>query len=389
MKKSLLALAILTPVLSANAANVYDSNGTQLSVGGRVQSVFFSANSSKAGEKDSSLVNSARFNLSGQTKVNDFISALAFTEWDLADGHKKNVGDNIKSREQYVGAQFSKYGKLIAGKTFDSTRALSLSTDTLETLDIYNDTGLNGDRRNGVVRYDYDNNNIFLSASFQIASDEQVIFGKKRDLESGYSLTAGYTFDDVFFGPLSIKAGYNYLKGQDDDVSSNVYENSTKLGNYSILDKADNYGLSVTLGSLVDGPYIGAHAYRQNSYFEPVSVQNSGVESYKLRDLKHVRSGYELLGGYNFENGISVYAGYEVQKQKISAHNTQNSEFTYKRIPVQVKYTYLGVKLWVEAEFDAGSDKKEKYKNISPVYNGEFTPYSNHTQFTVGARYTF
>ena len=325
MKNSLLALAILTPVLSANAANVYDSNGTQLSVGGRVQSVFFSANSSKAGEKDSSLVNSARFNLSGQTKVNDFISALAFTEWDLADGHKKNVGDNIKSREQYVGAQFSKYGKLIAGKTFDSTRALSLSTDTLETLDIYNDTGLNGDRRNGVVRYDYDNNNIFLSASFQIASDEQVVFGKKRDLESGYSLTAGYTFDDVFFGPLSIKAGYNYLKGQDDDVSSNVYENSTKLGNYSILDKADNYGLSVTLGSLVDGPYIGAHAYRQNSYFEPVSVQNSGVESYKLRDLKHVRSGYELLGGYNFENGISVYAGYEVQKQKISAHNTQNS----------------------------------------------------------------
>ena len=37
MKKSLLALAVLTPVLSANAANVYDSNGTQLSVGGRVQ----------------------------------------------------------------------------------------------------------------------------------------------------------------------------------------------------------------------------------------------------------------------------------------------------------------------------------------------------------------
>lgn len=389
MKKSLLALAILTSVLSANAANVYDSNGTQLTVGGRVQSVFFSANSSKAGENDSSLVNSARFNLSGQTKVNDYISALAFTEWDLADGHKKNVGDNIKSREQYVGAQFSKYGKLIAGKTFDSTRALSLSTDTLETLDIYNDTGLNGDRRNGVVRYDYDNNNIFLSASFQIASDEQVVFGKKRELESGYSLTAGYTFDDVFFGPLSIKAGYNYLKGQDDDVSSNVYETSSKLGKYSILDKADNYGLSVTLGSLVDGPYIGAHAYRQNTYFEPVSVSTLSVEDYKLKDLKHVRSGYELLGGYNFENGISVYAGYEVQKQKISAQNTKSAEFTYKRIPVQVKYTYLGVKLWVEAEFDAGSDKKSKYTDLSPVYNGEFTPYSSHTQFTVGARYTF
>lgn len=389
MKKSLLALAILTPVLSANAANLYDSNGTQLSVGGRVQSVFFSPNFSKAGEKDASLVNSARFNLSGQTKVNDYISALAFTEWDLADGHKKNVGDNIKSREQYVGAQFSKYGKLIAGKTFDSTRVITLSTDTLETLDIYNDTGLNGDRRNGVVRYDYDNNNIFLSASFQIAADDQVVFGKKRDLESGYSLTAGYTFDDVFFGPLAIKAGYNYLKGQDDDVSENVYSIVDNKGNYKILDKADNYGLSVTLGSLVEGPYIGAHAYRQNSYFDPVSVKNGSTELFKIKDLKHVRSGYELLGGYNFENGISVYAGYEVQKQKISVQDKKSEDFTYKRIPVQVKYTYLGVKLWVEAEFDAGSDKKEKYKNISTIYNGEFTPYSNHTQFTVGARYTF
>ena len=49
----------------------------------------------------------------------------------------------------------------------------------------------------------------------------------------------------------------------------------------------------------------------------------------------------------------------------------------------------MQINLSKSGEFDAGSDKKEKYKNISTIYNGEFTPYSNHTQFTVGARYTF
>ena len=39
MKKSLLALAVVAAATSANAATVYDKDGTSLAVGGRVQAV--------------------------------------------------------------------------------------------------------------------------------------------------------------------------------------------------------------------------------------------------------------------------------------------------------------------------------------------------------------
>ncbi len=44
MKKTLLALAVAAMATStvASAANVYDKDGTSLTVGGRVQSVFYS-----------------------------------------------------------------------------------------------------------------------------------------------------------------------------------------------------------------------------------------------------------------------------------------------------------------------------------------------------------
>lgn len=65
MKKSLLALAVVFAASSAtaSAATVYDKDGTTLTVGGRVQSVFYNGFYKKAGYKDASLVNSSRFSV--------------------------------------------------------------------------------------------------------------------------------------------------------------------------------------------------------------------------------------------------------------------------------------------------------------------------------------
>lgn len=114
MKKSLLALAVVLAATSAtaSAATVYDKDGTTLTVGGRVQSVFYNGFYKKAGYKDASLVNSSRFSVAGNTKVNNYLSVLAFSEWDMADGNKQ-TGDKLLSREQYVGADFGSLGKLM------------------------------------------------------------------------------------------------------------------------------------------------------------------------------------------------------------------------------------------------------------------------------------
>ena len=238
MKKSLLALAVVLAATSAtaSAATVYDKDGTTLTVGGRVQSVFYNGFYKKAGYKDASLVNSSRLSVAGNTKVTDYLSVLAFSEWDMADGNKQ-TGDNLKSREQYVGADFGSFGKLIAGKTLDSTRQVMATTDIFEYVDVQNDTGINGDRRNGLFRYDYNNNGLFASVTYETASDNQTIFGQKFDVQNGYAVALGYTFDNVvicagtFLNGL-IHIGLDHYSGgrAGDPASIGLAENLKNLG---------------------------------------------------------------------------------------------------------------------------------------------------------------
>ncbi len=364
MKKSLLALAVVFAASSAtaSAATVYDKDGTTLTVGGRVQSVFYNGFYTKAGYKDASLVNSSRFSVAGNTYVNDYLSVLAFSEWDMADGNKQ-TGDKLLSREQYVGADFGSLGKLIAGKTLDSTRQVMAATDIFEYVDVQNDTGINGDRRNGLFRYDYNNNGVFASATFETAGDDQKIFGTKYNVQNGYAVALGYTFDNVVFGPLSIKAGYNFINGQNDDGFI-----------VKGFDNAKNFATSIAWGSSSDGLYLAALYYSQKVKY----LENSFNGNHGFRD-NFDRKGYEFTAGYGFDNGIGVYTGYQTQQLKYKYYGyTKKDNYDLRRVPVQVKYTYNpNFKVWAEAEFDANSDDqydKDKFRG---------------TEFNVGARYTF
>lgn len=369
MKKSLLALAVVLAATSAtaSAATVYDKDGTTLTVGGRVQSVFYNGFYKKAGYKDASLVNSSRFSVAGNTKVNDYLSVLAFSEWDMADGNKQ-TGDNLKSREQYVGADFGSFGKLIAGKTLDSTRQVMATTDIFEYVDVQNDTGINADRRNGLFRYDYNNNGLFASVTYETASDNQTIFGQKFDVQNGYAVALGYTFDNVVFGPLSIKAGFNFIDGQKDKFDGVDF---TKR-----IDNAKNFATSIAWGSSSDGLYLAALYYSQKVDYQQSNA--TGVTANGLKD-NFDRKGYEFTAGYGFDNGIGVYTGYQAQQLKFKYYGyTEKDNYDLRRVPVQVKYTYNpNFKVWAEAEFDANSDDKYDSAEL------------RGTEFNVGARYTF
>ena len=369
MKKSLaLAVSLATLGMAANAATVYDKDGTTLAIGGRVQAVAFNGHYNYAGEHDDSLVNSARLSMSGKTKVLDYLSAIAFTEWDMADGHSAKTGDKIASREQYVGADFGKFGKVIGGKTFDVNRAVHTATDIYEDIDIQNDFGLNGDRRNGIIRYDINNSGFFGSVHAQIASDDIKVFGKKLDVESGYGAAVGYTFDNVCFGPLSVKAGYSYLKGQDDDVKGR--------DEFDFAD-AKHTVASVAWGLPTTGLYLAGSAYRYDSEFNKLSAT-----ALKEQVLK----GYELVVGYSFDSGVALIAGYNHMQATINKYNGKEEDYTFKRVPLQVRYAFnSNFKVWTEGEFDAGSD--DKRTSINPI-NGK-DKLNRGTQLSAGARYTF
>ena len=200
MKKSLLALAVAFAATNASAVTVYDKDNTSFAVGGRVQSVVYNGAYDKVGDHDAGLVNSARLNLSGNTKINDYVSVFAFSEWNMADGNNAATGDNINTRDQYVGADFGSFGKILAGKAFDALYAVQAATDVFEDAACI-DNLTSADRRTGMFRYEFDNNGFFASASYNTASNNALVAGKELEVEQGYAASAGYTFDNVVFGP--------------------------------------------------------------------------------------------------------------------------------------------------------------------------------------------
>ena len=308
MKKSLLALAIIAASTTATAATVYDKDGTSLAVGGRVQAVVYNgkADAAEIAEHDAGLVNSARLNIEGNTKVNDYVSAFAFSEWNMADGNKSATGDSINTREQYVGADFGDFGKLLVGKTYDAANEVLAATDVFEDFGARQQGSINNDRRTGMFRYVYDNNGFFGSVSYETASDETTVAGQDANVEGGFAAAAGYTIDNVVFGPLSFKAGYSYVKGQDD--SDELKGSITKYGEDGTwgFDDFKIISASVSWGSTDSGLYLGALYNTQRAKQRLDGAQSS---------YKNKVKGYEFVVGYTFDNGVGLFTGYNHQLQ--------------------------------------------------------------------------
>ena len=375
MKKSLLALAVVAAAAtSANAATVYDKDGTSLAVGGRVQAVVYNGNAAGIAENDAGLVNSARLNIAGSTKINDSVSVFAFSEWNMADGNTsgQSWGDSINTREQYVGADYGDFGKILGGKTYDAANAVLAATDVFEDFGARLQGSINGDRRTGMFRYVYDNNGIFGSVSYQTAADGSSVAGKNADVEGGFAAAAGYTFDNVVFGPLSFKAGYSYIKGQNDFSKTIVqFENSETFDNFKVI------SASIAWGSTDNGLYIGAlyntqRVKQRANDFVPSNSSNSDK-----------KKGYEFVVGYTFDNGIGAFTGYNFVDQKYKVGSINQGTATIRRVPVYVNYAINGnFNIWGEAEFDANSSTTKDGQRQYPEFE-------TGTMLSAGARYTF
>ena len=374
MKKSLLALAVVAVATSANAATVYDKDGTSLAVGGRVQAVVYNGNAAGIAENDAGLVNSARLNIAGSTKINDSVSVFAFSEWNMADGNTsgQSWGDSINTREQYVGADYGDFGKILGGKTYDAANAVLAATDVFEDFGARLQGSINGDRRTGMFRYVYDNNGIFGSVSYQTAADGSSVAGNNADVEGGFAAAAGYTFDNVVFGPLSFKAGYSYIKGQNDFSKTIVqFENSETFDNFKVI------SASIAWGSTDNGLYIGAlyntqRAKQRANDFVPSNSSNSDK-----------KKGYEFVVGYTFDNGIGAFTGYNFVDQKYKVGSINQGTATIRRVPVYVNYAINGnFNIWGEAEFDANSSTTKDGQRQYPEFE-------TGTMLSAGARYTF
>ena len=377
MKKSLIALAVAAFASSAvSAATVYDKDGTTFAVGGRVQSVYYSGQFDAAGNNDSSIVNTSRLNISGRSEIAPGIAAFGFAEWNTADGDTGGNGDGMSARDQYIGVDFGKFGAVSVGRSYDALYQV------IGVTDIYEDLGGNGifgdsDRRAGNIKYVWEGYGVYAAASFQSAKDDIAVEGANDDgvmsVNHGYSAVLGYTTPSVFFGPISVKAGYTYLAGQNDAKYKDTYG----------LDNMKEWAASATWGNLDTGLYLAA-VYDQRKFDYVYGGLDTSVANHSLK-------GVEALVGYGFGNGLSVIASWQYQRVNAQPEAATFAEVEYiiRKVPVLVNYNFnSNFNVWFEASFDMGSDEQVNVKNVPNLDEIEIID-EDHTSFAVGARYTF
>ena len=341
MKKTILAIAI--PALFASAANaavVYDKDGTSFDIYGRVQANYYGEHD----DTDAELVGSSRLGWSGKVGLNNTWSGIAKTEWQVS---AENSDNKFNSRHIYVGLDGTQYGKIIFGQTDTAFY------DVLEPTDIFNEWGDVGNfydgRQEGQIIYSNTFGGFKGKVSYQTNDDVAVkvtdigqgiketdVYGPKVKRNYGYAAAAGYDFD---FG-LGLNAGYAYS-----DLESTTNTNTGEKSEWA----------------------LGAHYAINGFYF--AGVYTDGEVKNKTLGMKDEGRGYELAASYNVD-AWTFLAGYNFKEGKA---NAQAAGSTYKDL---VDETLLGVqyaftpKLKAYTEYKIqGIDKQDDEWTVALQYN--------------------
>ncbi|MEG3028699.1 MAG: porin, partial [Aeromonas sp.] len=303
MKKTILAIAI--PALFASAANaavVYDKDGTSFDIYGRVQANYYTDHN----DADAELQGSTRLGWSGKVALNNTWSGIAKTEWQVAAENSGNKTSDIDPRHIYVGFDGTQYGKIIFGQTDTAFY------DVLEPTDIFNEWGDVGNfydgRQEGQIIYSNTYGGFKGKVSYQTNDDVAVkvsdvgqsikevdVYGPDVKRNYGYAVAAGYDFD---FG-LGLNAGYAYS-----DLEST---SSTASGDKKEWALGAHYA--------INGFYF-AGMYTQGDLSYDGTTQGSNKDKGR---------GYELAASYNVD-AWTFLAGYNFAEGKV-ASNSAGAEY--------------------------------------------------------------
>lgn len=391
MKKTLLAVAVAAfAATSASAAQVYDKDGTSLAIGGEMEAMYWSTHaSSMENSKDQTVSDRARLNLDGRTALTDNISAYGFYEWEFEHNGDSTEGGDINARFAYLGVDFGDFGAIQVGRYEDPFQNAGDVVDNLE------ETGVIGgldERNSGHLSYLWSGYGFEAAVSYQFAEDKYNAdqFGT-IDVNSGFSVYAAYTTPSVGLGPISIRAAYAYLKGQQDGTS-NVFDDDDKAyADGVMVNNIKSWDLGLSWGTMGEGFYV---ATNYNWSKGKIGATVDGLK-YLLDDDSITDGGdaeltfkmWESMISYGFESGVVISAAYSYIKAETEATiagTTGKADGDSKTAQFVVSYDVNeNFRVWGEAIFDVDSDD-----GYSQFYTkGEEEKGAN--AFLVAARYTF
>lgn len=209
MNKTLIALAVSAAAVAtgANAAEIYNQDGTTLDIGGRAEARL-SLKDGKA--QDNSRV---RLNFLGKTEITDGLYGVGFYEGEYttsdASATDSDNGSDIDHRYTYAGLG-GKFGEVTYGK---NDGALGVITDFTDIMAYHGNSAAHkiavADRVDNMMSYKGEFNDLSLKASYRFADRSEgtgTNTGKYVDNGAdGYSLSAIYAVADT---GLNLGAGY-------------------------------------------------------------------------------------------------------------------------------------------------------------------------------------
>lgn len=282
MKRNLLAIAIpaLLVAGAANAAEVYNKDGSTLDVTGRVHA--FGEHKGQYFEDTTSL----RLGLLGSSEITKTIKAFGKFEYETAvggnEGEDEKAGVLLINRYAFAGVDFGKLGSISYGKNDGVLTAITDYTDTLP--------------ENGAPGGDH----IFLAGR-----TAQVTTYSNSGLVNGLSFALQYV------------AGTNYTQ-----LSSEPYGRAYGLNaQYDVLNTGVTVGVGYaqsikTKGTDIQGitrTGIVAVKYDANNIYV-AALYAHGENQYVEGDTQFMANGYEAVAKYTYKD-ITPVVGYYYHKQ--------------------------------------------------------------------------
>lgn len=286
MKKTLLATAILSGLVSASAqaATVYDKDGTTMKIGGRVE-VRGDFLSEDGGELDGTMydMSRARINFKGKTKISEGLTGFAKMEYEIKQG------ENVKNRYLFAGIG-TNFGDFSYGRQDTANVQISDMTDIAS-------------EHSGIQKYidasdDKQSNTFVYSIEVAEAVTIQADYSGSEEVDSdAYGISALWSSD---FG-LDLGASYS---------GSDSTDQTTVGVAYTLNDLY--LGATYAMGSVADGDDFtsleAAVQYKFTKEFRLIGIYGMSDE-----DVAGDTNDYMAIEGqYRYNKSIRTYASYKL-----------------------------------------------------------------------------
>jgi outer membrane protein N len=326
MKKAILpAMIAALLATSAQAATVYDADGTTADVYGRMQ---FNITDDGTGSTDG--VGSARLGFKAASPINSHVNAIAKGEWQIAAESSDEEKFNV--RELYAGFDSAEMGSLVFGQTYTAFYQTIVVTDMYYSWGWAPFSGIDPYRQEGLAVYSGEFSGVSVDASYQfqntkfanpLEDDDKTTLDATTVLDDAYALSLGYKIADV-----KVSAGY-------------------LLEQFDILEDKKNYALSASYA--MNDLYLAA-------IFAESKQDVAGDDDNDLR-------AYDLFASYNVVDTTSVYGGYGFQEK------TATDEDTVDQVTLGAQYAFNNqLRTWIEYEANMITDADDRV-TVALQYN--------------------